>query len=84
MLGICYLLCFVFFLFLSLFSWGRAASSEHPIAYAVLLLLSRTRMVSVGNLDESKIFPRFWKISGKICSRCYELPTDLFRVFKEC
>ena len=31
-----------------------------------------------------KIFLRFWKISGKICSRCYELPRDLFRVFKEC
>ena len=32
----------------------------------------------------SKVFPRFWKISGKICSCCYELPRDLFRVFKEC
>jgi len=84
LLGICYLLCFVFFLFLSLFSWGRAASSEHAIAYAVSLLLSHTGMVFVRNLDESKIFPRFWKISGKICSRCYELPRDLFRVFKEC
>ena len=84
LLGFCYPLCFVFFLFLSLSSWGRAASSEHAIAYGVSLLLSRTGMVSVGNLDESKIFPRFWKISGKICSRCYELPRDLLRVFKEC
>ena len=31
----------------------RAASSEHAIAYRVSLLLSRTGMVSVGNLDES-------------------------------
>ena len=30
----------------------RAASSEHAIAYGVSLLLSRTGMVSVGNLDE--------------------------------
>ena len=30
----------------------RAASSEHAIAYAVSLLLSRTGMVSVWNLDE--------------------------------
>ena len=59
LLGICYLLCFVFSLFLSLFSWGRTASSEHVIAYAVLILLSRTGTVSVGNLDESKIFPCF-------------------------
>ena len=51
------MLCFLSLL--SLFSWGRAASSEHAIAYAVLLLLSRTGMVSVGNLNESKIFPRF-------------------------
>ena len=40
--------------FLSLFSWGHAAYSEHAIAYGVSLLLSRTCMVSVGNLDESK------------------------------
>ena len=59
LLGFCYPLCVVFFLFLSLSSWGRAASSEHAIAYGVSLLLSRTGMVSVGNLDESKIFPRF-------------------------
>ena len=45
------MLCFLSLL--SLFSWGRAASSEHAIAYAVLLFLSRTGMVSVGNLNES-------------------------------
>ena len=38
---------------ISLLSKRRAASSEHAIAYAVLILLSRTSMVSVGNLDEN-------------------------------
>ena len=32
---------------------ARRASSEHAIAYRVSLLLSRTGMVSIGNLDES-------------------------------
>ena len=51
--------------FLSLFSWGHAAYSEHAIAYGVSLLLSRTCMVSVGNLDESKIFRVFEKLAEK-------------------
>ena len=43
---------------ISLLNKHRAASSEHAIAYAVLLLLSRTGMVSERNLNESASFHR--------------------------
>ena len=44
---------------------------------------SNKHCVYSGVLRKIRFF-RVLKISGKICSRCYELPRDLFTVFKEC
>ena len=48
-----------------------------PVLESVRTWLNETTQLSIR-------FFRVLKISGQICSRCYESPGDLFRVFKEC